>query len=158
MTQVPQWIRESNLIESVNEREADAVCTKAYRRFLRRSLTLKNVLALHGEIMAGRKIYGDYHPEWIGALRNVDVWVGGRVCPNWQQVPGLILNWFSVWALADTEESVRQAHIEFERVHPFADGNGRVGRMVMNWQRHKIGLPPANITWLDRWEYYGWFQ
>lgn len=154
---IPQWIRESNLIESVNERAADEVCTKAYKKFLRGPLTLKTVLKLHGEIMADRDIYGGPHPEWKGALRNIDVSVGGRNCPAWQQVPGLIMHWFSVWALADIEESIKQAHVEFEHIHPFADGNGRVGRMVMNYQRDKIGLPPANITWLERWDYYAWF-
>lgn len=154
---IPQWIRESNLIESVNEPEADEICTKAYRQFLRGPLTFRTLMKLHGKVMAGREIYGERHPEWEGTLRNVDVMVGGRVCPEWHQVPSLMLQWFSIWALADTEESIKQAHIKFEHIHPFADGNGRVGRMVLNYQRNKIGLPPADITWMERWSYYAWF-
>lgn len=155
---IPLWIRESNLIEGVNERKADEVCTKAYKQFLRGPLRLETVLKLHEKVMAGREMHGSYHPEWIGTLRNIDVSVGGHNCPAWQQVPGLIMVWFSTWVFADTEKSVKMAHVEFEHIHPFADGNGRVGRMVLNYQRHKIGLPPADITWLDRWSYYAWFQ
>jgi len=155
---IPQWIRESNLIEQVNDPEADKVCWQAYKQLLKGPLTFQTIMKLHKKIMAGRFMHGDRHPEWEGTLRNIDVYAGNRSCPAWHQVPGLLLHWFATWAFADTEESIKQAHVEFERIHPFADGNGRVGRMVMNWQRHQIKLPPADITYFNRWEYYAWFQ
>ena len=46
------------------------------------------------------------------------------------------------------EICIREArfHIEFERIHPFADGNGRTGRIILNRNLIKQGLPPILIT------------
>lgn len=53
---------------------------------------------------------------------------------------------------------IKEQHIRFEKIHPFIDGNGRVGRMLMNWQRVKIGLDIV-IVWEDnKQEYYQWFK
>lgn len=49
-------------------------------------------------------------------------------------------------------------HIKFEHIHPFIDGNGRVGRMVMNWERLKAGLPILIIKDAEKKEYYKWFK
>ena len=37
-------------------------------------------------------------------------------------------------------------HVQFERIHPFQDGNGRVGRLVMFWQCLQSGIVPFIIT------------
>ena len=44
----------------------------------------------------------------------------------------------------DKKQAVKdiwQAHVEFEEIHPFEDGNGRVGRMILNWHMAKADLP-----------------
>ena len=50
---------------------------------------------------------------------------------------------------AATEEekldSILDAHIQFERIHPFSDGNGRTGRMLMNYSLLQEGFPPLII-------------
>lgn len=46
------------------------------------------------------------------------------------------------------------AHNQFENIHPFRDGNGRVGRILLNNILLKHGLPPINITFSNRTEYY----
>lgn len=45
-------------------------------------------------------------------------------------------------------------HNQFENIHPFADGNGRVGRILLNNVMIKHGLPPINIDMRNRMEYY----
>ena len=45
-------------------------------------------------------------------------------------------------------------HNQFENIHPFADGNGRVGRILLNNILLKKGLPPISIDLKNRAEYY----
>lgn len=46
----------------------------------------------------------------------------------------------------DIFEKIAQAHIEFERIHPFSDGNGRTGRILLIHELLRNNLPPAIIN------------
>ena len=55
-------------------------------------------------------------------------------------------------------EKVALFHLKFEGVHPFIDGNGRTGRLILNLELMKEGYPPINIKFEDRRKYYDCFS
>ncbi len=55
-------------------------------------------------------------------------------------------------------EQVALFHLRFESIHPFINGNGRTGRLLMNLQLIRAGLPPINVKYTDRRRYYEAFD
>lgn len=97
--------------------------------------------------------------ETPGGFRehNIRPFAGGMAPPSWADVSAQLTAWvdevnafgasLAAGALAPAELASRLAelHSAFERIHPFLDGNGRAGRLVLNLVLIRLGFPPAII-------------
>lgn len=99
--------------------------------------------------------------EGPGSFREHDIepFPGGMRPPSWPEVPALMGDWIAdAQALPDADEStiaetLAVLHARFEQIHPFLDGNGRTGRLVLNLLLVRLGIPPAVIYKGDRARY-----
>ncbi len=91
--------------------------------------------------------------EAPGALREHDIepFPGGMQPPAWPDVPVLLQGWVAgLGELSGADalqlpERLAAIHADFERIHPFLDGNGRTGRLALNLLLVRLGYPPAII-------------
>jgi Fic/DOC family len=98
--------------------------------------------------------------EGPGAFRQHDIhpFPGGMTPPSHALVPSRMQDWVeSVRELEartpEFPERIAVAHGEFERIHPFIDGNGRTGRLLLNLVLVRLGYPPAIIYKQQRTHY-----
>lgn len=98
--------------------------------------------------------------EQPGSFREHDIqpFPGGMTPPSWPLVPAELSEWLERVNALDVEnerfvEDLSDLHAAFERTHPFLDGNGRTGRLVLNLILVRLGYPPAIIYKRDRSRY-----
>ena len=103
---------------------------------------------------------GSQPEEGSGSFRRHDVkpLASGHTPPPWTEISALLGDWLAD-ANASPPKEVRQivhladVHAAFERIHPFLDGNGRAGRLVLNLMLVRSGYPPAIIYKAERTKY-----
>ena len=83
---------------------------------------------------------------------------GGMTPISWPLVPAEMTTWVDqVNALDATDvmfpEALAAVHCRFEQIHPFLDGNGRAGRLILNLVLIRLGYPPVIIYKRDRARY-----
>ena len=126
---------------------------RAFESLLTRKGTpirLPAVLELHEAVFRGIK---DDAGEW----RRVNVRIAGtrHAPPRMEQVVPMMSEWIESYAKKDMlgEDVFSLAawmHFQFESIHPFSDGNGRVGRLLLNLHFLKHNWPPVHILPPDR--------
>lgn len=148
-----KFLNESNAIEGVYTYEAleDAKEAWEYAKLLKYLRTDK-VLVIH-EILMHR-----LDPKIAGKIRKIPVYIGGREAPNAGSIRRRMFQLFNDMC-PNTETEIKNRHVEFEKIHPFEDGNGRVGRIIYNWELLKAGFPIHVIhEGKEQQEYYKWFH
>jgi Fic family protein len=107
-------------------------------------LTSALILELHRMLLNG------IQDDWAGRYRNGKEWVriGAHVGANPAFVSGLMTTLVEQYHNPkDTYflDNIAHFHAEFETIHPFNDGNGRIGRVLINQQLVQLGYPPIII-------------
>lgn len=150
-SEIVEFLRESNAIEGIYDDVALEDAVKAWKYLIAQpELTLQVILRTHKILM--KRI----SPRVAGKMRMVDVRVGPRLCPAWQLVSGLLNEWIKSVHPGMTDPI--SLHVAFEKIHPFEDGNGRTGRMLLNWQIINAGDPLWNCPSANKLMYYAWFE
>lgn len=169
-----EFLRESNHIEMEYSFTADMDARDAWDFLMeQKTLTPEVVLEAHWILMKNLR------PDIAGEFRHCDVYIGGHrkvfisealikqelsdLCADIEESMHCLIS------TADDTYSVEMAvakycHIRFEGLHPFEDGNGRVGRLIYNWHLQKMGAPihVIHADWPDQKgeqaSYYKWFK
>lgn len=155
---ISQYVRESNAIEGVFASDALHESVEAWYLLLLSAssqLTSVDILNCHRAIMLVR------WPEIAGKTRGelqVDVQVGGRAYVPYENVDELLKTWALAGRRDKTALGCLRRHIWFEHIHPFRDGNGRVGRMLYWYECLHNGHMPILFRNDDKAGYYALFN
>ena len=106
-------------------------------------LDIELILHLHGILLA------NIQDDWAGRFRRGKEWVrvGNHMGANPDFVSGLMSGLVQKYHQDDMYflDKIAWFHAEFETIHPFPDGNGRIGRVLINQQLMALGYPPIII-------------
>lgn len=159
--EIKEFLQESNRIEgeysSVADHDAYEAWNYAFKN--RGKINIAYILEIH------RLLMRHLRPDIAGKIRDCDVYIGGQRKPFISEslIEGELLMRVCFEIIMrgalDKRKKAKEVHIAFENIHPFQDGNGRVGRILYNIHRLKLGLLIYIIhSGEEQSEYYGWFR
>jgi len=101
-------------------------------------------------------------PEDRGKYRVLPVRISGAesISPHPIEIPSKMEELLNEYKSDNRHPIIKVAdfHIKFECIHPFIDGNGRTGRLILNLELIKAGYPPINVKFKDRDSYIDCFR
>lgn len=140
-------------LEAVGHKEAYLYVEELVKQKV--PISEKVIKEIHSLVLMDRR-------EERGIYRRVPVTIMGAVHTPPQpyivptQMEQLISHYEQIFYLHVVERAAI-FHLAFEAIHPFIDGNGRTGRLLLNLELMKEGYPPINIKFGDRKRYYDCF-
>lgn len=149
-----RYITEREIFEAKNlARVVSYIDTKAKEQ----ELTLPLVLSLH------KMLISNIRDEIAGRFRNAHEWVrvGNHIAVNPLEILPRLEKMLAEYNGTSHEHIVKRIarlHLTFEHIHPFVDGNGRIGRVINNYLLIREGYVPINIKFIDRSLYYEAFK
>lgn len=163
-----EFLKQSNNIEGVFDDDSLAQAIYAWQ-YLRKQKELTEqvikkthkILMLHSKLLPNEKGY--YRLSQVG----VNTKHGFIEKMRWEKINVEMESWCSAvntWLTgcistnSFSETIERELHVMYENIHPFIDGNGRTGRMFLNWIRYRIKMPLLIIKATERQNYYEWFK
>lgn len=137
-------------LRDVKETEAHS---KVFLQMLKKNerITGELLLQLHKDIFKETK------SDIAGRYRDYLVRVGSYLAPDWQEVQKMmdeLIVFVSKNKKVNPVELAARAHYKFEKIHPFGDGNGRIGRLLMNYILWRSEYPMLIIEYKKRRSYY----
>jgi len=140
-------------IEDIKEAEA-------HDRVFREVLEYEKDLSLQVVLFWHRRLFIETKPDIAGRIRTYKVAISGSrfMPPTPVEVQPLLREFFRWYDRNKSSlhpvELAAAVHLRFVTVHPFADGNGRMSRLLMNFILQKHGYPLLNIPYEDRRSYH----
>ncbi len=122
-----------------------------------RELDLEMILLLH------KMLISNIRDDIAGRFRQNKeyVRVGSHIAPSPKEVISLLENMLAQYNGSISDNIIKRIakfHLTFENIHPFVDGNGRIGRILNNYLLIREGFVPINIKFIDRKKYYEAFK
>lgn len=120
-------------------------------------LNFEIILSLH------KMLISNIRDDIAGRFRKEDEWVrvGNYIAPNPKEVTDRLQNILTEYNSNSNDSIIKKIarfHLGFEHVHPFCDGNGRIGRVLNNYLLIRGGYVSINIKFIDRAMYYDAFK
>lgn len=147
------YIRTDHAVREIYEAKNLAKAMAYLADNLDREISVELILRLHKMLLT------DIRSDIAGRFRAGREWVrvGTHIGANPQFVDGLMHELVAKYAASDNVyflEKIAYFHAEFENIHPFGDGNGRIGRLLVNEQLDMLGLPPIIIPNKSKYDEY----
>ncbi|MCK4521905.1 MAG: Fic family protein [Nanoarchaeota archaeon] len=133
---------------------------EAHKKVFYEMLSYKKDLSLQIVLYWHRKLFESSKPEIAGKIRQHQVAISGSkfMPPFPAEIYLLSMEFFKQHnknkGKLHAIELAALAHLKFVTIHPFADGNGRISRLMMNFVLNKYGYPMFNIPYENRTSYY----